>query len=123
MLVMVVFFIAFRWIHLSTPLIRLFLLVLILLFISSISRHTIFDCDWSSDVCSSDLLQPSLSFFLSFFHETISQRLTSLVSFHQRVSYNLLIIITTIAQVDIHPFCRCFIHCDDCAWIDRKSVV
>src|SRR2546427_11029957 len=28
---MVVFFIAFRWIHLSTPLIRLFLLVLILL--------------------------------------------------------------------------------------------
>src|SRR5256884_251655 len=33
MLVMVVFFIAFRWIHLSTPLIRLFLLVLILLFL------------------------------------------------------------------------------------------
>src|SRR5262249_20137850 len=31
MLVMVVFFIAFKWIHLSTPLIRLFLLVLILL--------------------------------------------------------------------------------------------
>src|SRR5207237_9220727 len=31
MLVMVVFFIAFRWIHLSTPLIRLFLLVLKLL--------------------------------------------------------------------------------------------
>src|SRR5207247_9476313 len=31
MLVMVVFFIAFRWIHLSTPLIRLFLWVLILL--------------------------------------------------------------------------------------------
>src|SRR5438046_7760099 len=31
MLVMVVFFIAFRWIHLSTPLIRLFLLVVILL--------------------------------------------------------------------------------------------
>src|SRR5260370_41107318 len=30
MLVMVVFFIAFRWIHLSTPLIRLFLLVLLL---------------------------------------------------------------------------------------------
>src|SRR2546430_1229471 len=29
MLVMVVFFIAFRWIHLSTPLIRMFLLVLI----------------------------------------------------------------------------------------------
>src|SRR2546421_11830937 len=31
MLVMVVFFIAFRWIHLSTPLIRLLLLVLRLL--------------------------------------------------------------------------------------------
>src|SRR4051794_30688279 len=30
MLVMAAFFIAFRWIHLSTPLIRLFLLVLIL---------------------------------------------------------------------------------------------
>src|SRR5205085_6358195 len=68
MLVMVVFFIAFGWIHLSTPLIRLFLLVLILLlmptlnfltvwffFFSSRRRHTRFDCDWSSDVCSSDL--------------------------------------------------------------------
>src|SRR2546425_11295025 len=37
MLVMVVFFIAFRWIHLSTPLIRLFLLVLILLLMSSLN--------------------------------------------------------------------------------------
>src|SRR5438045_3366040 len=34
MLVMVVFFIAFRWIHLSTPLISLFLLVVILLLFS-----------------------------------------------------------------------------------------
>src|SRR2546430_5497208 len=57
MLVMVVFFIAFRWIHLSTSLIRLFLLVLI--FFSSRRRHTIFDCDWSSDVCSSDLMRLS----------------------------------------------------------------
>src|SRR6266511_4442302 len=83
MLVMVVFFIAFRWIHLSTPLIRLFLLVLILLlmptlnffpvlfalsllrfrlpsrllifFFSSRGRNTRFSRDWSSDVCSSDL--------------------------------------------------------------------
>src|SRR5688572_576372 len=55
MLVMVVLFIAFRWIHLSTPLISLFRLVLILFFFSSRSRHTSFDCDWSSDVCSSDL--------------------------------------------------------------------
>src|SRR2546430_947607 len=95
MLVMVVFFIAFRWIHLSTPLIRLFLLVLILLlmptlnflpvwfalsllrfrlpsrlpmmfifFFSSRRRHTRFDCDWSSDVCSSDLTSGFSYFFL-----------------------------------------------------------
>src|SRR5262245_66646434 len=37
MLVMVVFFIAFRWIHLSTPLIRLFLLVLLLLLMPSLN--------------------------------------------------------------------------------------
>src|SRR2546421_140701 len=37
MLAMVVFFIAFRWVHLSTPLIRLFLLVLILLLIPTLS--------------------------------------------------------------------------------------
>src|SRR5215467_6139332 len=37
MLVMVIFFIAFRWIHLSTPLIRLFLLVLILLLIPTLN--------------------------------------------------------------------------------------
>src|SRR5260370_41800045 len=37
MLVMVVFFIAFRWMHLSTPLIRLFLLVLILLLMPTLN--------------------------------------------------------------------------------------
>src|SRR2546423_14869066 len=37
MLVMVVFFIAFRWIHLSTPLIRLFLLALILLLMPTLN--------------------------------------------------------------------------------------
>src|SRR4051812_49651666 len=37
MLVMVVFFIALRWIHLSTPLIRLFLLVLILLLMPTLN--------------------------------------------------------------------------------------
>src|SRR6478752_6902587 len=37
MLVMVVFFTAFRWIHLSTPLIRLFLLVLILLLMPTLN--------------------------------------------------------------------------------------
>src|SRR5205807_7755344 len=37
LLVMVVVFIAFRWIHLSTPLIRLFLLVLILLLMPTLN--------------------------------------------------------------------------------------
>src|SRR5437016_10984135 len=37
MLVLVVFFIAFRWIHLSTPLIRLFLLLLILLLMPTLN--------------------------------------------------------------------------------------
>src|SRR5256885_234878 len=37
MLVMVVFFMASRWIHLSTPLIRLFLLVLILLLMPTLN--------------------------------------------------------------------------------------
>src|SRR2546430_226014 len=37
MLVVEVFFIAFRWIHLSTPLIRLFLLVLILLLMPTLN--------------------------------------------------------------------------------------
>src|SRR5207253_1078778 len=37
MMVMVAFFIAFRWIHLSTPLIRLFLLVLILLLMPTLN--------------------------------------------------------------------------------------
>src|SRR5215472_8825175 len=37
MLVMVVFFIAFRWIHLSTPLVRFFLWVLILLLMPTLN--------------------------------------------------------------------------------------
>src|SRR5699024_9372452 len=37
MLVMLVFFIAFRWIHLSTPLIRLFLWALILLLMPTLN--------------------------------------------------------------------------------------
>src|SRR5437879_3721227 len=41
MLVMVVFFIAFRWIHLSTPLIRLFLLVLLLFLISTLNFFSV----------------------------------------------------------------------------------
>src|SRR2546427_5851945 len=31
---------------------------MIVFFFSSRRRHTRFDCDWSSDVCSSDLQQP-----------------------------------------------------------------
>src|SRR2546430_12558766 len=33
-------------------------------FFSSRRRHTRFDCDWSSDVCSSDLRPPSSSIWL-----------------------------------------------------------
>src|SRR5438270_11146413 len=33
-------------------------------FFSSRRRHTRFDCDWSSDVCSSDLLSEAKAFFL-----------------------------------------------------------
>src|SRR2546430_1944565 len=33
--------------------------ILLFFFFSSRRRHTRFDCDWSSDVCSSDLLQES----------------------------------------------------------------
>src|SRR5256885_12538464 len=47
---MVLFFIAFRWIHLITPVFRLFLLY------SSRRRHTRLQGDLSSDVCSSDLI-------------------------------------------------------------------
>src|SRR2546430_11333339 len=36
--------------------------VLDFFFFSSRRRHTRFDCDWSSDVCSSDLARPSLHF-------------------------------------------------------------
>src|SRR6476659_2932771 len=46
MLVMVVFFIACRWIHLSTPLIRLFMLVLILLLMPTLNFLPV-GCDLS----------------------------------------------------------------------------
>src|SRR2546430_13467127 len=53
----------------------------IFFFFSSRRRHTRFDCDWSSDVCSSDLLQgPSINvpvktdpWFVRVFH-TLNQR-------------------------------------------------
>src|SRR5205085_6890093 len=37
-------------------------LILIFFFFSSRRRHTRFDCDWSSDVCSSDLTMADLEF-------------------------------------------------------------
>src|SRR2546430_11892756 len=49
--------------ELSLVLIGTFLIMLVLVFFfSSRRRHTRFDCDWSSDVCSSDLavVQPEL---------------------------------------------------------------
>src|SRR2546427_12176023 len=36
---------------------------MIFFFFSSRRRHTRFDCDWSSDVCSSDLERPSQTLF------------------------------------------------------------
>src|SRR5256886_8149744 len=45
-------------------------------FFSSRRRHTIFDCDWSSDVCSSDLiLDPDLAASVSCLLDRLPQRL------------------------------------------------
>src|SRR2546427_8990636 len=41
------------------------ILIINLFFFSSRRRHTRFDCDWSSDVCSSDLIGRALFFFSS----------------------------------------------------------
>src|SRR5438270_7642651 len=41
----------------------MFMVFLFFFFFSSRRRHTRFDCDWSSDVCSSDLFPPSCSPF------------------------------------------------------------
>src|SRR2546430_12411250 len=37
---------------------------LVFFFFSSRRRHTRFDCDWSSDVCSSDLMELDIQCFL-----------------------------------------------------------
>src|SRR2546430_9104350 len=39
--------------------------IMVLFFFSSRRRHTRFDCDWSSDVCSSDLARVHLKDFLA----------------------------------------------------------
>src|SRR6266511_5333488 len=59
MLVMVFFFISFKFFYLLTPISSFFFF-----FFSSIRRHTIFSRDWSSDVCSSDLSSISLRMLL-----------------------------------------------------------
>src|SRR3989475_13050175 len=46
--------------------------VLVIRFFTSRRRHTSFDCDWSSDVCSSDLLGHSVS------DETVRRRLADM---------------------------------------------
>src|SRR2546430_11142181 len=43
--------------YLTPPLVSVSLSVLSCFVFSSRRRHTRFDCDWSSDVCSSDLLE------------------------------------------------------------------
>src|SRR2546430_4366436 len=44
-------------------------------FFSSRRRHTRFDCDWSSDVCSSDLpVRPSVTLCASTWHASTSSR-------------------------------------------------
>src|SRR3972149_6617735 len=53
-----------RWhtlLHHSTPQLQRITFVRLCSLFSSRSRHTRFDCDWSSDVCSSDLLGRSRS--------------------------------------------------------------
>src|SRR2546430_10042243 len=42
---------------------RLILISSVTFFFSSRRRHTRFDCDWSSDVCSSDLSKGSVGWF------------------------------------------------------------
>src|SRR2546427_2600683 len=47
------------YIELSSFCLLIFLVVFFFFFFSSRRRHTRFDCDWSSDVCSSDLWRRS----------------------------------------------------------------
>src|SRR5205085_9504126 len=52
--------------HLVGILLRVFFF-----FFSSRRRHTRFDCDWSSDVCSSDLCNPKVTDFLKTADNTV----------------------------------------------------
>src|SRR5256886_15473022 len=53
------------------------ILVLFFFFFSSRRRHTRFDCDWSSDVCSSDLVVGD-SYVKPVMSEDLNQRLASM---------------------------------------------
>src|SRR5256886_8968319 len=53
-------------------------------FFSSRRRHTRFDCDWSSDVCSSDLYIYNLS--LPYFPFFSCLSFSSIITWHTRVS-------------------------------------
>src|SRR2546430_5341425 len=67
-------------------------------FFSSRRRHTRFDCDWSSDVCSSDLfcaidissetlyLTPLFALGVTF-HSQVDRKSTRLNSSHSQISY------------------------------------
>src|SRR5688572_31597054 len=73
---------------------HLWILVLFIFFFSSRRRHTRFDCDWSSDVCSSDLRCESNCFSTpagvrTIPHETIfeDRKSTRLNSSHSQISY------------------------------------
>src|SRR2546427_8726106 len=56
-------------------------------FFSSRRRHTRFDCDWSSDVCSSDLVLTAVLYLLIFGHV-----LEGRVLVYDRISYTAFLI-------------------------------
>src|SRR5437763_1659407 len=82
MLVMVVFFIAFRWIHLSTPLIRLFLLVLILLLMTTLNFFPVWFA--LSLLCFglSSVLYMLFIYYIVFFFESSSVPTTHPTAYH-----------------------------------------
>src|SRR2546430_11913699 len=61
-------------------------------FFSSRRRHTRFDCDWSSDVCSSDLMEnqrEDLVVILAGYKERMDTFFQSNPGFHSRVGHHL----------------------------------
>src|SRR2546430_3227986 len=82
-------------------------------FFSSRRRHTRFDCDWSSDVCSSDLTACLILSCLSF--DRIRRRFHPL--YFPDNGGGLLSITTSISTaISIHKATAT-------SWLDRKSVV